>query len=266
MNFLETIIERKKASVEKAKEVLSFEELTSLVSDARPKNDFRKKLSRAPGESVRVIAEIKRASPSKGTIAAKVEPVEIAKDYVAGGASAISILTEDSYFKGSAKDFQSVRDAVSEIPLLRKDFIVDEYQIYESVLIGADAILLIVAALTEEELARFIGISRKCGLSSLVEVHTDQEMDVALSVGAEVVGVNNRNLVTFQVSPEVSVRMAQRMPSGIVSVSESGICDLEGLNAAAELGYSAVLIGEHFMRAADRAAEVRKFACPEVGK
>lgn len=263
MNFLETIIGRKKAIVDKTKTEVSLEELMRLVSGVKPKNDFRKSLSRPAGEPVKVIAEIKRASPSKGTIAADIDPAGISRDYEAGGASAISILTEDSYFKGSAEDLITVRKAVPDIPLLRKDFIVDEYQIYESVHIGADAILLIVAALSVDKLKNFVAIAKKCGLSALVEVHDDRELDAALSSGAEIIGVNNRNLVNFEVSPETSVRIAARIPAGIVSVSESGISDIGGLHAAGELGYSAVLVGEHFMRAADRAAEVRKFAHPE---
>ncbi len=260
MNFLETIIARRRASVEKAKETLSLDRLTSLVEDVRPANDFKARLSRGAGEPVRIIAEIKRASPSKGIIAPDIEPREVARDYAAGGASAISVLTEESYFKGSSDDLQSVREAVPSTPLLRKDFIIDEYQIYESLLLGADAILLIVAALDEATLSRFIGVARQCGLSPLVEVHADEELDIALSAGAGIIGVNNRNLTNFEVSSEASERMASRMPASVVSVCESGISGLDGLRAAGELGYHAALIGEHFMRATDRAAEVARFA------
>lgn len=260
MNFLETIISRRRASVEEAKGILSLTELMSLISGVRPGNAFGDRLRRRPGEPVKVIAEIKRASPSKGTIAAEIEPGEIAKDYAAGGASAISVLTENSYFKGSEKDFQTVRDAVQGMPLLRKDFIVDEYQIYQSVLIGADAILLIVAALDPNTLRQFLHTARECGLGALVEVHAETELDTALSAGADIIGVNNRNLVTFEVSKEASEKLATRIPRDIVSISESGISDLPGLRSAGDLGFHAVLIGEHFMRATDRAAEVRKFA------
>lgn len=262
MNFLETIIDRRKASIEKAREERSLGELIRLAAGVRPANNFRTNISRAPGESVKIIAEIKRASPSKGIIAADIEPRDVARDYVAGGVSAISILTEDSFFKGTAGDLKAVREVVPSTPLLRKDFVVDEYQIYESVLIGADAILLIVAALSKNDLSRFVGIAGQCGLSALVEVHAEEELDVALSSGADIIGVNNRNLANFEVSPEASERMASRIPSSVVSVSESGISDLQGLRAAGELGYHAVLIGEHFMRASDRIAEVATFARP----
>ncbi len=261
MNFLETIIGKKRAEVEEARGILSFGELTSLVSDVRPRNNFRERLSRRQGDPVKVIAEIKRASPSKGDIAAEIEPGAVAREYREGGASAISVLTESSFFKGSTRDFQAAREAVPDVPLLRKDFIVDEYQIYESVLMGADALLLIVAALDENTLGKFIRVANDCGLTALVEIHADDELHTALAAGAEVIGVNNRNLVTFEVSREASERIARQIPAGIVSVSESGISDVGGLRAAGELGYHAVLIGEHFMRTADRASEVRKFAC-----
>lgn len=266
MNFLETIIGRSKASVEEAKGRLSIDKLINLVSNVRPANDFRKSLLRAPGDNVRIIAEIKRASPSKGNIALDIVPAEVARDYAAGGASAISVLTEDSFFKGSVNDLKAVREAVPGMPLLRKDFIVDEYQIYESVLIGADAVLLIVAALEKDVLARFVRLSRERGLCPLVEVHADRELDAALAAGADVIGVNNRDLATFEVSTDASERMAKKIPSGIVTISESGISDVGGLRAAGELGYHSVLMGEHFMRASDRVAEVRKFSLPAGAK
>lgn len=266
MNFLETIIGRKKESVAEAKKKLPLSEIAKQVSNLRPRNDFRRGLFRAAGDPVRIIAEIKRASPSKGTIAAEIDPVAIARDYEAGGASAISVLTESSYFKGSPDDLRAVRAAVPDMPLLRKDFVVDEYQIYESVLAGADAILLIVAALDKGTLAAFVGKAKEVGVGALVEVHAEDELDAALSAGAEMIGVNNRNLVTFEVSRETSSRVAKRIPEGIVSVSESGISDVGGIRAAGDLGYHAVLIGEHFMRTENRAEEVRKFAHGGSGK
>ncbi|MCL4510063.1 MAG: indole-3-glycerol phosphate synthase TrpC [Bacteroidetes bacterium] len=259
MNFLEQIVNQKKALVAEAKEILSLSELTSLVSDVKPRNNFKDVITRRPTEPIKVIAEIKRASPSKGIIAEDIDPVRVAKDYKAGGASAISVLTENVFFRGSTKDFQSVREAVPDVPLLRKDFIIDEYQIYESMIIGADAILLIAAALQKKELEKFVLLTKECGMSALVEVHTEDELETALSAGAEIVGVNNRNLVTFKVSPEVSERLARKIPPEVVSVSESGISAPSGMRAASESGYHAVLIGEHFMRAANRVVELQKF-------
>ncbi|MFZ1081033.1 MAG: indole-3-glycerol phosphate synthase TrpC [Candidatus Kryptoniota bacterium] len=260
MNFLETIINQKRAAVKTAKEKISLDKLMSLVNGTGPRNDFKNAITRGENGNVNVIAEIKRASPSKGIIADNIYPEELARDYKTGGASAISILTESNFFKGSSEDLRCVHQAVQGIPLLRKDFIIDEYQIYESVQIGADAILLIVAALNRGMLEKFIARAKSCGLSSLVEVHSEEDLEIALSAGAEIIGVNNRNLVTFEVFPEVSEKLAQKIPKGIVSVSESGIHDLDGLHAASDAGYHAVLIGEHFMRSKDRAAEVRKFS------
>lgn len=259
MNFLESITGRKKVEVEEAKKKLSFSALKEIVRDVRPENDFKKAITRKNGGPVKVVAEFKRASPSKGVIAENVDPVGLAKDYKSGGASAISILTEKNFFKGSALDLRNVRDAVPDVPILRKDFIVDEYQIYESIQIGADAILLIVAALDESELKNFASVAKGLGLNSLVEVHCEEELDIALSVGAEIIGVNNRDLVTFEVSTGISERLSKNIPTGIVSVSESGIGDISGLRGALETGYHAVLIGEHFMRAKDRVTELKKF-------
>ncbi len=260
MNFLETIVGRKKEYLASAREIRGISEIAALAARTKPKNDLKGRLLRKAGDPVRVIAEIKRASPSKGLIAPEIQPAEIARDYSLGGASAISVLTETTYFKGSEKDFQDVREAVRDVPLLRKDFIIDEYQVYESAVLGADAILLIVAALDKSSLAHLLRRTRECGMSALVEVHSEDELELALSVGAGLIGVNNRNLATFEVSREVSERVARKIPAGIVSVSESGISDVAGLKAAGYLGYHAVLIGEYFMRAKDRESEVRKFA------
>ena len=232
MNFLEQVIRQKEAALAEAKEILSLSELTSLVSDVKPRNNFKDAVTRRSNGPVKVIAEIKRASPSKGIIADEIDPARIAKDYKTGGASAISVLTESMFFKGSTKDFQSVREAVSDIPLLRKDFIIDEYQIYESVLIGADAILLIAAALQKEQLEKFISLAKECNLSALVEVHTMNELKMALSAGAEIVGVNNRNLATLEVSQEVSRALSLKIPEMVnvgLCVVSSRLTVLEGL-------------------------------------
>lgn len=259
MNFLEAIINQKRVVVDAAKRKVPLGKLIAAVNGTVPRNDFKNAITRKNSEHVKVIAEIKRASPSKGTIAENVDPIQLVRDYKIGGASAVSILTEENFFKGSLLDLQNVRNMVLDVPLLRKDFIIDEYQIYESVQIGADAILLIVAAVGENDLKKFISVAKKLRLSSLVEVHNAEELDTALSAGAEMIGVNNRDLVTFKVSSEISENLARKIPKEIVSVSESGITDVEGLRSASEAGYHAVLIGEHFMRAKDRVAEVKRF-------
>jgi len=260
MNFLEEIVSKKKLEVEEAIKRTSFEEIVRVALSIKPKNNFKNAIARVGYEPLKIIAEIKRASPSKGMIAGDIEPQAVAEDYESGGAAAISILTERSYFKGTTNDFRSVREKVPEIPLLRKDFIIDEYQIYESLVMGADAILLIVAALSNHELETLLSLSKKCGMSVLVEAHSESELDSALSAGAEIVGINNRNLITFEVSKETSAKLSGLIPDNVVSVSESGIHDEEGLRAAGELGYDAVLVGEHFMRSSNRKEEVRKFA------
>jgi indole-3-glycerol phosphate synthase len=259
LNFLEKIIVQKKLEVEEAKKIVPLAEMKNLVHGKRPQNNFKNAIARRGGEPLKVIAEIKRASPSKGVIAENVDPVRLASEYKKGGAAGISILTEKNFFLGSSSDLRSVRKAVPDIPILRKDFIVDEYQIYESVQIGADAVLLIVAALDENQLKKFISVAKDLGMSTLVEVHDEKELEAALASGAEIIGVNNRNLVTFEVSSTVSEELAKKIPHKIVSVSESGIKDLPGLEAASELGYHAVLIGEHFMRAEHPSAEVGRF-------
>ena len=259
MNFLDRILDNKKAVIEEAKKTLPFEELKELVAGKGRSADLRRALERRPDESIRVIAEIKRSSPSKGVIAPSIDPASVASDYRDGGVSAISVLTENSYFKGTGEDLRSVRKAVPAMPLLRKDFIISQYQIYESLLLGADAVLLIVAALEKPELMELTSTAAECGLDCLVEVHHEKELDAAIAAGADIVGVNNRDLTTFQVSPEVSVRLSKLIPSEVISVCESGITDLDALESASRLGYHAALIGEHFMRAKDRVTEVKRF-------
>jgi indole-3-glycerol phosphate synthase len=211
----------------------------------------------AAGGRVNVIAECKRRSPSKGILAREYDPVAIAKRYEQGGAAAISVLTEPTFFDGALEHLAAVRRAVS-LPLLRKDFIVDEYQLFEARAAGADAILLIVAALTQADLVRLQQRASALGLAALVEVHEEGELDRAVDAGARVIGVNNRSLRTLKVDVDASYRLAARIPSGVVAVSESGLqskADLERLTGA---GYRAFLIGERFMIDPDPARAIRE--------
>jgi indole-3-glycerol phosphate synthase len=204
---------------------------------------------------VNVIAECKRRSPSRGVLAADYDPVAIARRYQSGGAAAISVLTEPTFFDGSLEHLAAVRAAV-DIPLLRKDFIVDEYQLFEARAAGADAILLIVAALDQRALQRLQEHAWELGLAALVEVHNEEEVDRAVEGGARLIGVNNRNLRTLSVDVEASYRLAARIPAAAIAVSESGLqsrADLEKLSAA---GYRAFLIGERFMTDSDPAAAI----------
>lgn len=203
---------------------------------------------------INCIAEFKRASPSKGGIRLHADPVQIARAYEAGGAAAISVLTEEDRFLGSIADLQAVRAAVN-IPVLRKDFIFDPAQVYESAIIGADALLLIVAALDDETLHGLRELTEEVlGLDALVEVHTAEEMARARRCGATIIGINNRNLHTFEVSLETSLRLIGDAPPGAILISESGLRDGNDLRRLRAAGFSGFLVGESLMRSADPAA------------
>jgi indole-3-glycerol phosphate synthase len=219
----------------------------------------------ATASRVNVIAECKRRSPSRGVLAADYEPVAIARHYESGGAAAISVLTEPTFFDGSLEHLAAVRAAVN-IPLLRKDFIVDDYQLFEARAAGADAILLIVAALDQPELHRLQERAWELGLAALVEVHNEEELDRAVDSGARLIGVNNRNLRTLTVDVEASYRLASRVPAQAIAVSESGLqsrADLEKLSAA---GYRAFLIGERFMTDSNPASAIRRLIANDAGR
>jgi indole-3-glycerol phosphate synthase len=257
-DFLTGIVERKRLRVEAARAAVPLAELRERAAEvrreARP-HALREVL--ADTARAHVIAEFKRASPSKGVIREGVGVAEVARMYAAGGASAISVLTEEDGFRGSLEDLRAARAAVS-LPVLRKDFIFDEYQLYESAGASADALLLIVAALDDESLRRLRRITEdELGMDALVEVHTAEELRRALRCGATLVGVNNRDLRTFAVSLDTSAQLARGVPAGVVLVSESGLrtrADIERLSA---LGYRGFLIGETLMRASDPAEALR---------
>lgn len=250
MDFLTEIMSLKRARLAALKKVRAIEDVRARAVDARHNaqpHALRVALSR---ESVNVIAEFKRASPSKGVIRADIEPSQIVRGYEAGGAAAVSVLTEEDRFQGSLDDLRAVRAAV-EIPVLRKDFIFDEYQLYESAAAGADALLLIVAALDDECLARLRRITEdELNMDALVEVHTKDEMQRARATGAKLIGVNNRDLHSFQVSLETSVRLAQNASTGSLLVTESGLRSGADLRRLRVIGYQGFLIGETLMRSA----------------
>ncbi len=203
-------------------------------------------------DRVNVIAECKRRSPSKGVLANVYDPVAIAQQYELGGAAAISVLTEPTFFDGALAHLTAVRAAV-QVPILRKDFIVDEYQLVEARASGADAVLLIVAALAQRDLVRLQAEAWGLGLATLVEVHDEHELSRALESGARVIGVNNRNLRTLAVDVDASYRLAARLPPHVLGVSESGLQSRSDLERLADAGYRAFLIGERFMTAPDPA-------------
>jgi indole-3-glycerol phosphate synthase len=251
--ILDEIAEKAKLRVAKAKEKappdLVWEKALGAyqarIGDTMP---FEKALA-APDLSF--ICEVKKASPSKGIIAESFPYLEIAKEYEAAGAAAISVLTEPEYFLGSDRYLQEIATEVN-IPVLRKDFVIDPYQICEAKILGAQAVLLIAALLDAKALEAFIKTASELGLSALVEIHSEAEAEQALEAGAKIIGINNRDLKTFKVDTGVTSRLKKRIPSGIITVAESGIKSADDAKAMKEVGVDAVLIGESLMRSADK--------------
>jgi indole-3-glycerol phosphate synthase len=253
-NILEQICAYTRERIEKQKQIAP-----QIVETARnmPVGNFgfEKALRRDDGE-IAFICEVKKASPSKGVICEDFDHVEIAKSYVQSGASAISVLTEPKWFQGADSYLREIADVCSGVcssgvcntPLLRKDFTVDEYMIYEAKTLGADAVLLICSVLSGEQIAQYIKIADSLGLSSLVETHDESEIETALRAGARVIGVNNRNLKTFEMDLGLSVRLRKLVPQEITFVAESGIKNREDVALLREAGVNAVLIGETLMR------------------
>jgi indole-3-glycerol phosphate synthase len=204
-----------------------------------------------------VIAELKRRSPSKGELAPDLVPGALAKAYEAGGAACLSVLTDSAFFGALPGDLGEARGAC-ELPVLRKDFTVSEADVCDARVMGADAVLLIVAALGDDELGRFAGLARDLGLAALVEVHTRRELDRALAAGADIVGVNQRDLTTFAVDPELAASLRRRIPDDVVTVAESGIRDGRDAQALFATGYDAILVGESLVTSPDPASIVRE--------
>ena len=253
--ILESIVAHKQEELKRDKERTPLETLKRRIFDLPPTRDFRAALA-AP-DAVNLIAEVKRRSPSKGVIREDFDPVKIAETYARNGASAISVLTDRQFFGGDLSYLSKIRIAVDQ-PLLRKDFTIDDYHIYQARLAGADAILLIVAILSPEELRDFIGIAKHLNLAALVEVHTQAELDIALDVGAEIIGINNRNLKTFDTDIGASFRLRKSIPDGKIVVSESGIYSREDVVKLGEADVDAILVGESLMRSADIGEKVRE--------
>ncbi len=229
-------------------------ELERRAANRPPGRDFRAALMASPPA---IIAEIKQASPSQGVFTDDFHPASIAKLYEAGGAAALSVLTDEEFFKGNLADLETARSAAS-VPVLRKDFTIDEIHVIEAAAHGADAILLIAAILDVQQLRDYRELAARYGMAAMVEVHDDYELDAALDSGADIVGVNNRNLHTFEVTLDTSLRLAEKMPAAMIKVAESGIHsrgDLQQLQAA---GFHAFLVGEHLMKSADPVAALRE--------
>jgi indole-3-glycerol phosphate synthase len=250
-DILAKIVTHKRAAL--AKSAPERADLERRAANRMPARDFKAALTANPPA---IISEIKKASPSKGVFTHDFAPASIAHTYASGGAAALSVLTDEEFFQGDLADLETARAAVS-IPVLRKDFTVDEFHVIEAAAHGADAILLIAAILSTAEMRDFRILAAGYGMAALVEVHNDEELDSALASGAEIVGVNNRNLHTFEVTLDTSRRLVKRIPANVVKVAESGIHSREDVATLRAAGFHAFLVGEHLMKSADPAAALR---------
>jgi indole-3-glycerol phosphate synthase len=255
-SVLACIVDTKRAELDKAQAEAPLDTWVDTLADLPPPRDFAAALKRGPGDPVRVIAEVKKASPSKGVIRADFDPVAIARAYVEGGAAALSVLTDRDYFQGDLAYLDAVRAAV-DVPLLRKDFTIDPYHVYEARRHGADAILLIAAVLDDGELNSLADLAASLGLAALVEAHTEAEVERAVAAGAGLVGINNRDLATFDTTLETTFRLLSRIPESRVRVSESGIESRAQVKRLEAAGLDAVLVGESLMRKPDVGAALR---------
>ena len=257
--ILARIIEEKRRSLEEAKRLKSLEDLIKETKPIVVKSAFKRNISRP--HHINLIAEIKKASPSKGILRGDFNPAKIAVTYQANGAAAISVLTDERFFEGRLEYIKKVKENVS-LPILRKDFLIDEYQIYESIAAGADAILLIADILSRKELVKFYNLAASLGLECLVEVNNEEDLEKAVATDAGIIGINNRDLHTFKVDLSVTQRLARLIGPHKVIVSESGIKSYEDVMFLKSLGVNAVLIGEAFMEADDIASKVREIMRP----
>ena len=247
MNQLDVIIESTKETVKKS---ISFRSIASLEEDFEKynKRGFEDAImSRVSEKETAIIAEIKKASPSKGLIREDFEPKKIAKEYEEGGATCLSILTDEPFFQGKLEYLDNVRSSC-ELPILRKDFMIDLYQIYETKAYGGDCILLIVAALDIVQLKDFSQLARELNLDILIEAHSEEELNEALSINSKLIGINNRDLTTFEVDKNLAIKLARQIPKDVIVVSESGISSREDILSSKEQGIHSFLIGESFMR------------------
>jgi indole-3-glycerol phosphate synthase len=257
--ILDEIIERTKEDLEKRKKEYSLEWLgRSLASNPYPPRDVKPFLTSTKEEPIRIIAEVKKASPSKGIIKEDFDPLVIAQSYSNSGANAISVLTEPHYFQGNLEYLTQIRRYVPT-PLLRKDFIVDKYQIVEALVYGADFILLIAKALSTKDLKELYEYALHVGLEVLVEIHDKEDLTKAMKCGANIIGINHRNLDTFEMDMELCDKLIPMIPNGKIIVAESGVSNTETIKRLSAVGADAFLIGEHFMRQDSIEDEMRKF-------
>jgi len=252
--YLDNIIEYKKTELEERKRKIPYSALKMQIQSAKAPKDFKASLM---AKGTRVIAEVKKASPSKGIIREDFDHIAIAESYEKGGAAAISVLTDAHFFKGDIEYLSQIRQVVN-IPLLRKDFIIDEYQVVEAKVYGADAILLIATVLSLDDLKYLYELSRSLGMQVLVEVHDRKDLKKALKAGADIIGINNRDLKKFKTDINITAQLARLIPDDKIIVSESGINSAEDIAFLKEGGAHAFLIGEAFMREADPGEKLRE--------
>jgi indole-3-glycerol phosphate synthase len=259
VNILERILTHKRAELQEAQAQTPLTVLERQLAQAPPVRSFRQAIRRPDGK-IAVIAEVKKASPSKGVLREDFDPLRIARAYAEHGASAISVLTDERFFQGHLDYLRAIRQQV-DVPLLRKDFLISRYQVVEARVAGADAVLLIVAALTDAELSELIAFTHELGMDALVEVHTERELHRALDAGAVIIGINNRDLTTFHTTLEVTECLAPKIPPDRVVVSESGIDTAQDVEQVARAGAHAVLVGESLMRAENVGEKLRGLTC-----
>ena len=254
--LLDEIVKAKLEELARRKQTMPLARLEPL-SSKKPLRDFASALR---GDGIRLIAEVKKASPSKGLICPDLDPVELARTYAQSGAAAISVLTEERYFQGSLEHLSAISQELEgrKIPLLRKDFIFDPYQVHESRAYGADALLLIVAILSDQQLTGLLSLSHRLGMQCLVEVHDEADVERALLSGAEIIGINNRDLTTFTVDLATTKRLRPLVPPDRIVVSESGIRDRGHVQMLREWGVDAILVGEALVTASDVAKKMRE--------
>jgi indole-3-glycerol phosphate synthase len=256
-DFLTKIIAHKKEEVTRAKSQVPQTDLEARLTEAPPVRSLSEALAEPGPRGANIIAEVKRASPSKGIFKADLDAVAQAKAYVAGGARAISVLTDEAFFRGTLADLEAVR-AVSPIPVLRKEFILDPYQLYEARAAGADAVLLIVRMLTPARLGDLLATCQGLGMEALVEIHGEAELNVAARCGARLIGINNRDLASFETDLDIALRLARRLPADRIPVAASGISDRADIQYNLDKGLYNFLIGESLVRAADPVAHLER--------
>jgi len=250
VGILQTIVSQKRQTLKNVKASLPLRYIREKIADAGSTRDFRSAVKRPPNTAIRLIAEIKKASPSQGIIRKNFDHLSIARTYEEKHVDAISVLTEEDFFEGNISFIPQVKKITSR-PVLRKDFIFDDYQIFEARAFEADAILLIAAILERNQAAEYLHLARELGLSVLFEIHGQRELEIALSIGVDMVGINNRNLDTLQVDLNTTITLRKFIPTGVIVVSESGIRSRENVMKLEELGVDALLIGSSLMAVPD---------------